>query len=84
MEIFYHPNFRKEYRALPEHIQLLAEKKESIFRKNPFDQRLKTHKLHGGLSIFYSWSINQQYRVLFRILHNTVQFLSVGTHNIYK
>jgi len=84
MEIFYHPDFQKEYRTLPEHIQRLAEKKESIFRKNPFDRRLKTHKLHGGLVTFYSWSINQQYRILFRILNNTVRFLSVGTHDIYK
>ena len=84
MRISYHPKFRSEYRKLPTEIQLLTEKKELLFRDNPFDPRLKCHKLHGELSGFYAWSINQKYRIIFRFSNpQEVRFLSVGTHDIY-
>ena len=69
---------------MPEKIKTLAEKKEKTFRKNPFDRRLKTHKLHGELNEFWAFSINFQYRIIFDFAdENTVRFYSVGRHNIY-
>lgn len=41
------PHFNKQYKKLPQEIKEQAKKKEKIFRQNPFDSRLKTHKLHG-------------------------------------
>lgn len=52
MRILYLPKFAKQYRKLPANIKNLAEEREKIFRKNPFDTRLKTHKLHGELKGF--------------------------------
>lgn len=85
MKIIYSSKFAKEYKKLPQKIKLNAEKKEKIFRKDPFDPRLKTHKLSGKLKDFYSFSIDYQYRIIFELIDkDIVWFHSVGTHEIYK
>ncbi len=85
MEIVYSSRFVKEYRRLPSRVRLLAEKKEKIFSKNQYDPRLKTHLLSGKLAGRFAFSINYQYRILFSIVdENTIWFIDVGTHDIYK
>ena len=58
----------KAFRKLPTRIQDLAERKDQWFRANAFDPRLRTHQLKGSLEGFWSYSVNDQYRVLFRFL----------------
>ena len=66
-------------------LKLLAEKKEVIFRNNPFEARLKTHKLSGKLKDYYSFSVDYQTRIIFEIRNkNTIWFHYVGTHEIYR
>lgn len=85
MKIYYSSKFAKEYKRLPKKVKLLAEKKELIFRKNPFGAKLKTHKLSGKLKDYYSFSLDYQTRIIFEIRDkNTVWFHSVGTHEIYR
>ena len=85
MEIAVSPNFVKSYKKIPEHIKKLAQKKEVIFRKNPFDTRLKTHKLIGEKKECWSFSINYSYRIMFIFLdENKILFLNIGTHAIYN
>ena len=84
MQIFHSSKFAREYRALPDGIRLSLEQKIILFRKNPFDRQLKTHKLSGRFSRFWSFSVNQKYRVIFRFIkNNAIWFLSVGDHSIY-
>ena len=86
MTILYHSKFAREYKRLPEKVKDLAEEREQIFRADPFDHRLKTHKLKGPLTGFWSFSINQKYRVIFDFFgkgKDTVCFYSVGAHDIY-
>lgn len=84
MKIIYSPRFAKEYKQLPIKIKLQAEKKEGIFRKDPFTSSLKTHKLTGKLKEFYSFSVNYQYRIVFHLEDETVVFDNIGTHEIYR
>lgn len=85
MKIFYSTKFAREYQKLPLRVKKIAEKKEQIFRKNPFDSKLKTHKLKGSLQGFLSFSISQKYRIIFEFVDsNTVWFYSVGDNSIYK
>ncbi|MDA2922708.1 type II toxin-antitoxin system mRNA interferase toxin, RelE/StbE family [Patescibacteria group bacterium AH-259-L07] len=85
MKILYLPKFAKQYRRLPIRIKDLAEEKENIFRKNPNDPRLKTHKLHGRLRSFWAFSVNYEYRIIFDLADkNTVRFYSIGLHDIYE
>ncbi len=85
MKIYYSSKFAREYRKLPTNIKLRAEKREKVFRKDPFDPRLKTHKLKGILKDYLAFSIDYQYRIIFEFRdEDTVWFHSVGTHKIYE
>lgn len=77
--------FEKSFLKLPLYIQKLAEKKDKWFRIDAFDKRIHTHKLKGELEGYCSYSINYQYRILFRFLkENEVIYYDIGTHSIYK
>ncbi len=69
MTIIYSNRFAKEYKKLPTHIKDKAEKLEEIFRNDPFDDRLKTHKLSGELKNFWAFSINHNYRIIFEFFN---------------
>ena len=85
MKIVYSSKFAREYRKLSLKVKELAEIKEEIFRANPFDSSLKTHKLKGGLRGFWSFSINQKFRIVFEFVNdNEVWFHSIGDHAIYN
>ena len=77
--------FDKQYKKLPKQIKEAAKEKESLFRTNPFDQRLATHKLHGKEKSIWAFSVTQSYRIKFAFLaKNHVLFLEIGTHAIYQ
>ena len=85
MKIIYSTKFAKEYKRLPLKVKKLAEKKEIIFRKDPFEPSLKTHKLTGKLKEYYSFSIDYQYRIIFEFAKkDVIWFHLVGTHEVYK
>lgn len=85
MEIYVTPRFEKNYRKLPKHMKEKAKVKESIFQKNPFDPRLKTHKLSGKEKEVWSFWIDYSYRIKFIFLtEEKVLLLDVGTHEIYR
>jgi mRNA-degrading endonuclease YafQ of YafQ-DinJ toxin-antitoxin module len=84
-EIKISPLFERHYRKLPKEIKERAKRKEKIFRKNPFDPRLKTHKLHGKEKECWAFWIDYKYRIKFIFLSDEeVLFLDIGTHDIYK
>lgn len=85
IEIEYSPKFAKMYKKIPMNIKRLAEKKELLFRTNPFDPKLRVHKLSGKLEKYWSFSLNYQYRIIFSFVKdNHVRFHTVGTHEIYN
>lgn len=85
MQIYYSSKFEREYKKLPRRIQELAEEKERMFRSDPFNNALETHKLHGRLKGFWAFWIDHQYRVIFEFRkENIVWFHSVGDHSIYQ
>ena len=85
MEILYTSQFARQYKKLAKEIKLLAENKEKIFRENPFHSALDTHKLHGRLREFWSFSIGHRYRVIFEFGDkDVIYFHAVGDHEIYQ
>lgn len=63
----------------------LADGRIALFRRDPFDPRLETHRLRGKLKKLWSFSVDQRYRILFEFLDKSkteVVFLDVGTHSI--
>ena len=78
-------DFKKAFRKLPQHIQKLAIKKDHLFRQNAIASSLRTHKLKGPLDGYCSYSVNLDYRVLFRFIKtDEVIYLDIGTHEIYR
>jgi len=84
MKIEYSIKFHKQYYKLHSEIQKLADIKINLFTNDPFNPQLKTHKLHGNLSNFWSFSINYEYRVIVCFIgKNHVIFRNIGRHDIY-
>ena len=79
------PDFEKSWKNLSKKIRRLATRKECWFRADAFDARLRTHRLKGHLDGYWSWSVNREYRILFRFLEaDDVIFYDIGTHEIYR
>lgn len=77
--------FRKSYKKLSENIKNKAKEKEKIFRINPFDIRMDTHKLHGKYKNYWAFTITSQYRIIFAFSESdVVDFIDIGTHKIYR
>lgn len=84
-KIKFTPNFAKNYKKLPVIIRRKAVKREIFFRRDPFAPSLKTHKLSGNLEEYWSFSIDYQYRIVFRFTTaGDILFVDVGTHSVYK
>lgn len=83
--IFPTNHFKKSYKRLPQEIKKEAVEKENIFISNPFNQRLKTHRLKGKLRNYWAYSVNYEYRIMFRFVDDeSVLYFDIGTHSIYK
>jgi addiction module RelE/StbE family toxin len=55
--------------------------KVEAFKNNPFDPKLRTHKLSGKLKDLWSFSIEHDLRVVFRFVSDQkVLFVDIGTH----
>ena len=53
-----------------------------IFQTDPFDPRLKTHRLSGQLQEFWSFSVDYDARVIFSFVEpNKALFADIGTHD---
>lgn len=82
VRIEYGTKFLRSLKRLPFHIQVKAQEKEFIFQDNPFDPRLRTHKLHGKDRQHWAYSIDNSYRIMFAFLEDgDVLYLDVGTHD---
>lgn len=85
MEIFTTSGFRRKFKKLTPEIQTAAVEKEKIFRENPFNPKLKTHKLHGKYQRYWTFSVTNIYRIMFDfIAEHTVAFIDIDTHDLYR
>ena len=85
MKIRVTSKFKKSFKKLPKFVKESAEEKEKIFRANPFDSRLDTHKLHGKYKDYWAFSVIGQYRIMFAFVNSEcVDFVNIGTHDIYR
>lgn len=84
-QILYSSQFEQSLKKLPKYVVLQLSRKQALFSLNPFVQLLKTHRLRGDLKEYYSFSVNREYRVLFKLVDKkTILLLDIGTHEIYR
>jgi len=66
------------------HPELIVRFRErlQLFSEQPFHPSLKTHSLSGKLQDYSAFSINYQYRLIFKFLsENKVLLIAIGTHD---
>ena len=82
------PAFRTALRKLTPRQKASARTAFGIFKENPFDARLRTHKIHGLSAklrrTIYSVSIESDLRAIFYIEGDVVVSLDIGDHAIYR
>ena len=85
MQIIYAPAFIKQFADFEELLKEEIRQKILLFQDAKNHRSLKVHKLHGLLKDRYSFSVNYNYRIIFKYLSkNEVAILAVGGHDIYK
>ena len=84
-KIKYSSKFVKRFGKLSDEMQELAIKKEKLFRLDPLHPSLRLHQLQGGLKKYWSISVTENFRIVFRRLPDgSVVFVSIGKHDIYR
>lgn len=80
--------FWRSFGKLPAQQQLKARKAFLIFRQNPFDPRLRSHKIHKLSArygrIVYAAEIEANLRVAFYIEDDVAVTVDIGSHDIYR
>ncbi|MBI5152545.1 type II toxin-antitoxin system mRNA interferase toxin, RelE/StbE family [Candidatus Peregrinibacteria bacterium] len=85
LEILYKPTFVRQYKKYSKPLQDEIKEKIGLFCQDPNHSFLKTHKLKGKLKDFWSFSVNYEYRIVFKYeSKNTAILLAVGDHDVYK
>ena len=85
MEILYKPSFLREFKRLPIEVQEEAKIKISLFRDIAKHKQLRVRKLKGKLKQYYSFSVTHEHRIVFEYENRqSVVFIAIGTHDIYR
>ena len=82
------PSFKKALAKLDNSQKKSARKAFVIFKRNPFDPRLRTHKIHRlsarlGRTIYSVW-VEKDLRALFYLENDTVVTIDIGSHRMYR
>ena len=76
---------RKERKFFKKHVHLVDKYAEVLtkLKTSPFDPSLKTHRLKGELSEFYSCSLTYDYRIIcvFLMQDETIVLIDIGSHD---
>ena len=82
------PQFWKNFHALPPAQKDSTRAKFAIFHENPFDPRLRTHKIQSLSSLFkrtvHAVVVEGDLRAVFYIEGDMVVTFNICTHDIYK
>jgi mRNA-degrading endonuclease YafQ of YafQ-DinJ toxin-antitoxin module len=79
--------FWRNFSKLSTHQQQIARSAFRIFKENPFDARLRSHKIHKlsaryGRTI-YSAEVEADLRVVFYVEGDLIVTVDIGSHRIY-
>jgi len=84
-QVFFSSTFKRAFKRRIAGQKDLEEKfwrRVEILTADPFDPRLRTHKLSGRLSELWSFSLTYDLRVVFYFLpQNRAIFENIGTHD---
>jgi mRNA-degrading endonuclease YafQ of YafQ-DinJ toxin-antitoxin module len=82
------PAFRKALARLSPTQKESARTAYTLFKRNPFDPRLRTHKIHHLTALYkktiYAVRIENDLRSIFYLDGENIVSLDIGTHAIYR
>jgi len=86
MEVSFSDSFRKVFRKRIKSAEIELEfwNRLEIFVNEPFDSKLKTHKLSGKLKGLWSFTIEYDLRIVFFFTNDKPKqaiFVDLGTHD---
>lgn len=85
LNVIYSEKFISQLEELSPKLQKLTFKKVEMFKMDPKHPSLKTHKLNGVLDGYLAFSVDYQIRIVFEYgTKDTVHFLKIGDHDIYR
>ena len=80
--------FWRSFAKLPAQPQHRARNAFAIFKNNPFDPRLRSHKIQKLSArygrVIYAAEIEADLRIVFYIEGNTVVTVDIGSHDVYR
>lgn len=80
--------FWKHFHRLNDAQKESARKAWKVFKENPFDPRLRPHKIHKLSSLYgetiYAVDIEGDLRAVFFTRDDCITTVDIGTHDIYK
>jgi mRNA-degrading endonuclease YafQ of YafQ-DinJ toxin-antitoxin module len=80
--------FWRSFAKLPAQQQRRAHNAFAIFKENPFDPRLRSHKIQKLSArygrVIYAAEIEADLRVVFYTESNTVVTVDIGSHDLYR
>ena len=84
-EVSFSTSFRKAFKRKVRNNSLLENRfweRVAIFKDNPFDPILRTHKLSGSMRDWWSFSVEYDVRVVFSFVEpSRALFVDIGTHD---
>lgn len=84
MEFLYTAKFLRSLKKLSPEIQTDVTSSVIEFKNKKNHQKLALHKLQGKMKKYHAFSANFQYRVVIKVDKETIYFMDVGTHEVYK
>jgi hypothetical protein len=80
--------FWRSFGKLPAQQQHRAREAFIIFKQNPFDSRLRSHKIQKLSArygrVIYAAEIEADLRVMFYVEGKTVVTIDIGSHDLYR
>lgn len=84
MQIYYHKEFKKQYKKLPKNVNLAFKKRLALFMLDSFHPLLNNHSLSGKYSGCRSINVSGDYRAIYfhfiQSNSDVIEFLQIGTH----
>lgn len=81
MIVYYHKNFKKQFRKLPKKITDKFLENLKIFISKSNLQKIHNHQLHGKWASYRSINITADLRAIYRIEGDIIVFVAIGSHS---
>ena len=81
MFIDFHKRFKKQYAKLPIKLQERFDERLEVFKKDPFDQELNNHALHGEYLGYRSINVTGDWRAIYEVNGDCNYFVFIDTHS---